>query len=76
MKKLAIFAILGTALMVSPMVFGSMDLNKKHADKTGKDGAKVNCAYCHTTAGIKKEKGLDMAALQKGDSCAMAGCHK
>jgi len=75
MKKWIVGIALGTFL-VSSLAIASTDLNKKHSGKSGLEGKKVNCGYCHKDAGIKKEKGLDGAALKKGKFCAIDGCHK
>lgn len=72
--SLAAFAI---TIFVCSVLFAGVPLNKKHKDLKGKDGAKVNCAYCHNAdkANNPKKKGTDLAKLKKGPYCAIKGCH-
>jgi hypothetical protein len=73
MKK-AFLGIVLVAMFVSTALFASVPINKKHKGKE-LNGAKVNCVYCHKTAGIAKEGGQDNKALQKKATCKSAGCH-
>ena len=77
MKRL-IPGLLMTAFFVSSLVFANGKINKKHLNKTGKDGAKINCVYCHKSPGanIPKKKGQDINALYKTPYCSGQGCHK
>ena len=75
MKK-AIFGAAIATMFVSSLLFASTDLNKQHKGQKGKDGAKVNCTYCHKKAGAPKTKGNDLAKAKKGEYCAIDGCHK
>ena len=75
MKKV-FTGIIITMMMTGAVALANPKINKAHKGKTGKDGAKINCNYCHKTAAIPKTKGQDAAKIQKGASCATAGCHK
>ncbi len=72
MKKI-IFAAAIATMFVSTMLLASVPLNKSHKGKE-KDGQKVNCAYCHKTAGANKE-GKDYAKYKNGKFCKGSGCH-
>ncbi|MCP4676058.1 MAG: hypothetical protein GY854_11240 [Deltaproteobacteria bacterium] len=85
MKKLILGAILAT-LFASAVVFSNPAMNKAHkGTKAGAKGdAKVNCVYCHKTAGlIKKRKAHveDKKArpvvfkFKQVEFCKMSGCH-
>jgi uncharacterized GH25 family protein len=75
MKKL-LLGIACVILFASSQVMANGKINKEHLNMTGKDKAKINCVYCHTTAKIPKKAGQDKAALYKTPSCAGKGCHK
>ena len=75
MKK-AIFGAAIATMFISSLLFASTELNKQHKGKAGKDAAKINCSYCHKKAANPKTKGNDLAALKKGEYCAIDGCHK
>ena len=75
MKK-TIFGVAIATLFVSSLLMASVPVNKQHKGLTGKDGAKVNCTYCHKKAASPKTKGNDLAKLKKGAYCAIDGCHK
>ncbi|MDJ0762501.1 MAG: hypothetical protein QNJ97_05875 [Myxococcota bacterium] len=64
-----IFLLAGSALYANPKIF------KPHKGLTGKDTVRVNCAYCHTKAGIPKKKAADKTAYLKDPYCAIEGCH-
>ena len=66
---LLIGALMAAATFASPQTF------KAHKALAGKDGEKVNCAYCHVKVKIPKEKGHDVEQLKKGAFCAMKACH-
>ena len=75
MKK-TIFAVTVALTLICTAIFANPAMNKSHKDLIGKGGAKVNCVYCHKTAGIVKEKGKsDVEQLKKGEFCAMKDCH-
>lgn len=65
------------SLLVASVALADVPLNKQHLGKTGLNGEKVNCAYCHDgkKASNPKTKGNDLAALKKGKYCAMKDCH-
>jgi len=73
MKKL-IAGIALSAMFIGAVALASVDINKTHKGKSA-DGAKVNCVYCHKTAGMPKAKG-DVNAAKKNAACAKSGCHK
>ena len=73
MKKVA-FGIVLASMFVATVVFGSVSLNKPHKGLKGKDDAKINCVYCHKTAGNPKD-GKDYDKYKKGPYCKMSGCH-
>jgi len=75
MKKM-IVGMAVASLFVGSVLLASTDINKKHSGKSGLEGKKVNCMYCHKDAGVEKKGGQDKAALQKGKFCAVDGCHK
>ena len=72
MKKI-VFGLAIATMFVSSILFADVNLNKKHKGME-KDGAKVNCAYCHTKAGNPKE-GKDYAKYRDGKFCKGSGCH-
>lgn len=72
MKKFIFVAAIST-LFISALAFSSAPLNKAHKGQE-KDGAKINCAYCHKKAGIAKES-KDYDKHKKGKFCAGSGCH-
>lgn len=63
----------GTVVMASK----TGPLKDKHKGLKGLDGAKVNCAYCHSPkkANNPKTTDNDLEALKKGKYCAMKDCH-
>ena len=73
--KNAILAGVSAMFLVSGLAFGNVTLNKQHKGKTGLDGDKINCVYCHKKAEIPKKKGQDMAKLKKTKFCKGSGCH-
>lgn len=74
MKKRTI-AITFIAFFIGVFIGANPLMNKSHLKLKGKDGAKINCVYCHTTAKIPKKKGQDLDALYKTPYCAGKGCH-
>ncbi len=74
MKKL-FMAIMVVLMTVSVMVLANPKMNKSHVGKKGKGEAKINCVYCHKTAGIAKKKGQDVEAHKKNALCAIGKCH-
>jgi len=76
MKRMATGFILAT-FFISTIVFAMAKgpIKDGHKGKTGLEGAKVNCVYCHKKAAIAKKKGQDTKALIKGKYCAMKDCH-
>jgi hypothetical protein len=72
MKKVLFLMVL-TTLIGIPMIFANTAINKQHSG-LAKDGAKVNCAYCHTTAGIQKEAG-NKAQMNTNAFCMGSECH-
>lgn len=74
-KLLTVVAGLAVAITLTSVdIMASSAIGKKHT-KPGKGGAKINCAYCHQSAGIGKEKGAGDAKASNA-SCNSAGCHK
>ncbi len=61
--------------LLSTALYAGKPLNKQHKGLTGKDGAKVNCVYCHKTAGNPKTEGNDLEQLKKGPYCNSKDCH-
>lgn len=53
-------------------IMASGAIGKKHTEP-GKDGAKVNCGYCHQQAGVAKEKG---SGASKNSNAYCSACHK
>jgi len=72
MKKI-IFGLAIATMFVSTVLFADVTLNKKHKGLE-KDGAKINCVYCHKKAGNPKE-GKDYAKYKSGKFCKGSGCH-
>ena len=75
MKKIFVGTVLAL-MFAAGTLSANGKINKAHLGLTGKDGAKVNCVYCHTTQKVAKKKGQDKAALYKNAGCAGAKCHK
>ena len=75
MKKLIIGVAL-VAFFMSQVLYANTTIFEPHKEKKGKDDATVNCAYCHTKAGIEKKDKQDLEKLKKGSYCAIEGCHK
>ena len=74
-KLLTLLAGLTVAVSLTTVdLMATSAIGKKHA-KPGKGGAKINCAYCHTTAKVGKEKGAG-DAKNSNEYCNAAGCHK
>jgi len=73
MKKMLLVASIAS-LFISALAFSSPTLVKTHKGMN-KDGAAVDCAYCHKTSAIPKE-GKDFAKYQKNATCAGPACHK
>ena len=78
MKKVLVILMLvllfaGTAVLASK----KGPIKDKHKGLTGLEGAKVNCAYCHSPkkANNPKTEDNDLNALKKGPYCAIKGCH-
>jgi hypothetical protein len=72
------------AVMLIMMFAGTVVLASKkgpikdnHKGLTGLEGAKVNCAYCHSPkkANNPKTEDNDLEALKKEKYCAMKDCH-
>ncbi len=74
MQKIIIALSLMT-LFASGAVLANGKTNKAHLKMTGKDKAKINCVYCHNTAGIPKKKGQDVEKFYKTAYCMGKGCH-
>ena len=74
MKKI-IITIIFIILFISAVLGANSTMNKAHLKMAGKDGAKINCVYCHKEAKIPKKKGQDLEALCKTPHCAGKGCH-
>lgn len=75
MKKMTM-GIVVALLFMSAIVFATPAIKKTHTGMTGKDDAKINCAYCHKDARIPKTPDQDLEAVQKHGSCAIEGCHR
>jgi hypothetical protein len=73
MKKLVLGLVMAS-MFIGTVVLGSASLNGPHKGKTGKDGATINCAYCHVKAGNPKA-GKDYAKYKTGPFCKGSGCH-
>jgi cytochrome c553 len=73
-KKL-LFALATASMFLATALVADVPLNKKHKGQVGRDGAKVNCAYCHEKAGTPKE-GKDYVKHRTGPYCLIEGCHK
>lgn len=79
MKKMFTSAVLAT-FFVSTIVFAMAKgpIKDAHKGKTGLEGAKVNCVYCHKKekGNIAKKKGQDTKKIIKGNKyCAIKDCH-
>ncbi|TAL30626.1 MAG: hypothetical protein EPN93_19315 [Spirochaetes bacterium] len=72
MKK-ALFLLVLTAFIGTPAIFANTAINKQHSG-LAKDGTKINCAYCHTTAGLEKKAG-NKAQMNTNAFCLGSGCH-
>jgi hypothetical protein len=72
MKKIMISAFV-FAVFGSSIIFANTTINKEHSGLT-KDGANVNCSYCHTTAGIPKQAG-NKAQSNTNTFCLGSECH-
>ena len=73
MKKL-LFGLAIASMLLGTALAADVLLNKKHKGLNGKDGDKVNSAYCHTKAGNPKQ-GKDYEKYKKGPYCKIEGCH-
>jgi cytochrome c553 len=73
MKKLVLGLVMAS-MFIGTVVLGSASLNAPHKGLKGKDGATINCAYCHTAAGNPKA-GKDYAKYKTGPFCKGSGCH-
>jgi len=72
MKKLILTLAILSAF-VAGAVFADVQLNNAHKGKKKGDEI-VNCAYCHTKAGVPKA-GKDYAKHKANPSCKGQGCH-
>lgn len=75
MKRRIILAF-AAAMFMSAVVWGGAKTNKSHKGKTGADGAKISCVYCHKTAGIPKKKLENPPSTAKGPFCSTGDCHQ
>ena len=75
MKKILTITVL-TILFAGNAIMANGTTNKPHRKLKGKADAKINCIYCHKTAGIEKKKGQDLNQLYRTDFCAGSACHK
>jgi hypothetical protein len=73
MLRLSIGMLLGT-LLVAGTLWAEAPLVKRHDKLTGKNGAPVDCDYCHVVAGNPKD-GKNYEKYKKGPFCAIKGCH-
>jgi len=71
--KPALIALALAVLFISSLAFSSAQLQKAHKG-LDRDGAKINCAYCHEKAAIPKE-GKDYQKHQGNPGCKGSGCH-
>ena len=72
MKKIILALALATTFIAGAL-YADVQLNNTHKN-VKKDGEAVNCAYCHTKAGIPKQ-GKDYKTFQSNASCKGNGCH-
>lgn len=73
MKKILLVVALAF-MFAGALAFSSPSLVKPHKGMI-RNGAKIDCAYCHEASGAPKA-GKDYAAYQKKASCQGAGCHR
>ncbi|MCP4198255.1 MAG: hypothetical protein GY762_13980 [Proteobacteria bacterium] len=78
MKKVLV-ALMLTMLFAGTVVLASKTgpIKDKHKGLTGLEGAKVNCAYCHSSkkANNPKTEGNNLETLKKEKYCAINDCH-
>ncbi len=74
MRRL-IFPVFFIIMFISAVVFADKKLNKDHLGLKTRDGAKINCILCHTTAAIPKQKGAPYKHLYTNRLCDGPGCH-
>ena len=73
-KLLTLFACLMIVFSLSSVdSTAKPSIKKKHKGKTGIDGKKISCSYCHKKAKIPKKKGGKTA--MKGNNFCIK-CHK
>jgi cytochrome c553 len=72
MKKL-ILTLAIISMFIGGAALADVQLNNKHKGKKKGDEI-VNCAYCHTKAGIPKA-GKDYAKYKTNEACKGQGCH-
>jgi hypothetical protein len=70
----ALFGVTIAAMLLGTALNADVLLNKKHKGMDGKDGARIDCAYCHQAAGKPKD-GKNYEQHKNGPYCAMNGCH-
>ncbi len=56
------------------MVLANDTIQKKHKGLK-KNGAMINCSFCHTKNAIPKTKGYSMTKINASKSCQGRGCH-
>lgn len=78
MVKKVVFALALATMLLGTALSANVLLNKKHKGLNGKQGDKVNCAYCHEKAGIgktEKTKDKNYEKFKTGPFCKTKGCH-
>jgi hypothetical protein len=73
--KRAILPVIFVSIFIATMLSANGKTNKSHLSMKGKDGAKINCVYCHKTAKIPKKKGQDVKKYESSPFCGGKGCH-
>lgn len=73
MKKATIAIFIATAFITS-LLMATPAIQSKHTGLK-KKGNDINCAYCHDSVKIKKDKGYGIKKINKNSSCKGSGCH-
>jgi len=61
-------------VFASSMALANPIIQKKHRGLK-KNGAMINCGYCHTKNNIAKQKGYPIGKVNVNPSCKGSGCH-
>mgnify|MGYP003396971128 CR=1 FL=1 len=76
--KNTLVLVFAAIMLMNVAVFASVKMNTSHKGKVGKDGAAINCAYCHDAAkgGFAKKKSGAKPQMKGNQYCSIGECHK